>query len=132
MTKPLIFQKTCAEVPEPTRPTASASPRRAAAAADGSGDGTGMSPTCHGPQAPSFRSVRVPGTGVPPGFETGDITEFSLADSFVLGVLRGFRLLQAAGLNAEEKRDILASTKGSLEFEVVTRALQTLWDEQFL
>ena len=116
----------------PTRPTASASPTRTAAAADGSGDGTGMSPTRHGPQAPSFRSVGVPGTGVPPGFETGDITEFSLADSFVLGVLRGFRLLQAAGLNAEEKRDILASTKGSLEFEVVTRALQTLWDEQFL
>ena len=49
-----------------------------------------------------------------------------------MGVLRGFRLLQAAGLSAEEKRDILASTKGSLEFEVVTRALQTLWDEQFL
>ena len=98
-----------------------------------SGDGTGMSPTRHGPKAPSFRSGGVTGsTSPPPGFETGDISEFSLADSFVLGVLRGFRLLQAAGLTADEKRDILASTKGSLEFEVVTQALQTLWDEQFL
>ena len=48
---------------------------------------------------------------------TSDINEFSLADSFVLVVLRGFRLLQSAGLNAEEKRDVLASTKGSLEFQ---------------
>ena len=55
-----------------------------------------------------------------------------MADSFVLGVLRGFRLLQSAGLSPDEKRDILATTKGSLEFEVVTQALQTLWDEQFL
>ena len=66
-------------------------------------------------------------TDAPPGF--GGIDEFSLADSFVL---RGFRLLQSAGLNAEEKRDILPATKGSLEFDVVTKALQTLWDEQFL
>ena len=80
----------------------------------------------------------------PPGPETqhvseasqrGDpeaVDELSLADSFVLGVLRGFSLLQAAGLNADEKRDILSATKGSLEFETITRALQTLWDEQFL
>ena len=45
---------------------------------------------------------------------------FSLADSFVLVALRGFRLLQSAGLNAEEKRDIWSATKGSLEFDVVT------------
>eukprot|EP00435_Cladocopium_sp_Y103_P023742 s4552_g5.t1 len=56
----------------------------------------------------------------------------SSADSFVLGVLRGFRVLQAAGLSPEDKRDILGTTRGSLEFEVVTHALQTLWDEQFL
>ena len=117
----------------PTRPAATASPTRAPASSEGAGDGTGMSPTRQRPKAPSFRSVGVPGsTSPPPGFEGGDISEFSLADSFVLGVLRGFRLLQAAGLSADEKRDILASTKGSLEFEVVTRALQTLWDEQFL
>ena len=45
----------------------------------------------------------------PPGFGT-TIDEFSLADSFVLGVLRGFRLLQSAGLTADEKRDILSAT----------------------
>ena len=60
------------------------------------------------------------------------INELSLADSFVLGVMRGFRLLQAAGLSPEDKRDILATTRGSLEFETVTHGLQTLWDEQFL
>ena len=78
----------------------------------------------------SFRSVGVPGTSAA-GEVQGEINEFSLADSFVLGVLRGFRLLQSAGLSPDEKRDILATTKGSLEFEVVTQALQTLWDEQF-
>ena len=80
---------------------------------------------------PGFRSVGVPGTSAA-GEVQGEINEFSLADSFVLGVLRGLRLLQSAGLSPDEKRDILATTKGSLEFEVVTQALQTLWDEQFL
>ena len=76
--------------------------------------------------------VNVPSqAGVPPGFED-EISELTLADTFVLGVLRGFRLVQAAGLTAEEKRDIVASTHGSLEFDVVVRALQTLYDEQFL
>lgn len=58
--------------------------------------------------------------------------DLSLADSFVLGVLRGFRLLQSAGLSADEKRDILSATKGSLDFSQVSQALQILWDEQFL
>ena len=73
-----------------------------------------MNEASHGPE---------PATGV---------NEMSLADSFVLGVLRGFRLLSAAGLSPEDKRDILGTTRGSLEFDVVTHALQTLWDEQFL
>ena len=60
------------------------------------------------------------------------LTELSLADSFVLGVLRGFRLLQAAGLSPEDRRDILGTTRGSLEYEAVTAALQTLWDEQLM
>ena len=61
------------------------------------------------------------------------IDEISVADSFIMGVLRGWRLLQAAGLNAEEKRDILGSTKNSfLDYEVISSALQTLWDEQLL
>ena len=72
--------------------------------------------------------------GVQPSVAAGDdlLSELSFADSFVLGVLRGYRLLQAAGLSPEERRDILSSTGGSLEFEHVTKALQTLWDEQFL
>ncbi|CAK9036641.1 unnamed protein product, partial [Durusdinium trenchii] len=60
------------------------------------------------------------------------VTELSLADSFVLGVLRGFRLLQASGLSPDDMRDIISATKGSLEFEVVTKALQTLWDDQLV
>ena len=54
----------------------------------------------------------------------------SLADSFILGVLRGWRLLQAASLNHEEKRDILTPTSNSLDYHAVARALQTLWDDQ--
>ena len=83
------------------------------------------------PRTPSHRSVGVPGTDVPPGYEMTS-EDLSLADSFVLGVLRGFRLLQSAGLSADEKRDILSATKGSLDFSQVSQALQTLWDEQFL
>ena len=79
-----------------------------------------------GPSSPSRKAVSVQLTAA------GDISEMSLADSFVLGVLRGFRLLQAAGLNPDEMRDIIGTTKGSLEFPVITRALQTLWDEQLL
>ena len=84
-------------------------------------------------RTPSRRSIGVPGTDAeaPPGFEM-TAEDLSLGDSFVLGVLRGFRLLQSAGLSADEKRDILSATKGSLDFEQISRALQTLWDEQFL
>ena len=60
------------------------------------------------------------------------IDELSMADSFIMGVLRGWRLLQAAGLTAEEKRDILSTTKNSLDYEVVAAALQNLWDDQLL
>ncbi|CAK9050728.1 unnamed protein product [Durusdinium trenchii] len=48
-------------------------------------------------------------------------------DSFVLGVLRGFRLLQAAGLSADGRRDILSATHGSLDFDEVSRAWSS-WD----
>ncbi|CAE7241764.1 Smyd3 [Symbiodinium sp. CCMP2592] len=60
------------------------------------------------------------------------IDEMSVADSFIMGVLRGWRLLQAAGLSAEEKRDILSTTRNSLNYEVISQALQGLWDEQLL
>ena len=113
-----------------------ATPQRSAAAAGPSaqmdaGDGSVGVPSP--PRPRSMRSVGMPSTTMtpPPGFGT-TIDEFSLADSFVLGVLRGFRLLQSAGLTADEKRDILSATKGSLEFDTITQALQTLWDEQFL
>ena len=96
-------------------------------------EGSGGTPIRRrGLSTPSRRSVGVPSTDVPPGFEPLSINEMTLGDSFVLGVLRGFRLLQAAGLTADEKRDIISTTKGSLEFEVITRALQTLWDDQLL
>ncbi|CAK9107021.1 unnamed protein product [Durusdinium trenchii] len=76
--------------------------------------------------SPSRRSA-----GVQPSLAGEELNELSFADSFVLGVSRGFRLLQAAGLSADERRDILSATHGSLDFDEVNRALQTLWDEQF-
>ena len=60
------------------------------------------------------------------------VDELSIADSFIMEVLRGWRLLQAAGLNAEEKRDILSTTKNSLDYETIAAALQNLWDDQLL
>ncbi|CAE7760159.1 unnamed protein product [Symbiodinium sp. KB8] len=39
---------------------------------------------------------------------------------------------EAAGLTAEEKRDILSSTKNSLDYETIAAAPQTLWDDQLL
>jgi ribonuclease HI len=63
---------------------------------------------------------------------TAGVSELSPTDSFIMGVLRGWRLLQAACLNAEETRDILSTTQNRLEFEAISKALQTLWDEQLL
>ncbi|CAE7295575.1 GIP [Symbiodinium sp. CCMP2592] len=80
--------------------------------------------------SPSHRSV--PGNVQPEAEPPGPLDELSFADSFLLGVLRGWRLLQAAGLSPEEKRDILSTSKNSLEYEVIAAALQTLWDEQLL
>lgn len=54
------------------------------------------------------------------------------ADSFVLDVLRGWRLLQAASLSRDEWRDVLSSTGNKLDFESVSNALQVLWDDQLL
>ena len=66
----------------------------------------------------------------PPGFEV--IDELSLTDSFVMGVLRGWRLLQAACLSHEEKRDVLSTTHNKLDYDSISKALQSLWDEQLL
>ncbi|CAE7206830.1 unnamed protein product [Symbiodinium sp. CCMP2592] len=69
--------------------------------------------------------------GESPGVKA-PLDELSVADSFIMDVLRGWRLLQAAGLNAEEKRDILSTTKNSLDYSVISSALQSLWDDQLL
>ena len=51
-------------------------------------------------------------------------------DTFILDVLRGWRLLVAASLSADEWRDVLATTNNKLDYLSVSDALQTLWDEQ--
>lgn len=51
-------------------------------------------------------------------------------DSFILEVLRGWRLLVAAALSQDEWRDVLAATGNRLDYLSISSALQTLWDEQ--
>ena len=51
-----------------------------------------------------------------------DVSEVSLADSFIMGVLRGWRLLKAASLTPEETRDILSTTQNKLDFEAISQA----------
>ncbi|CAE7238727.1 unnamed protein product [Symbiodinium sp. CCMP2592] len=63
-------------------------------------------------------------------FARGIQTDDDTFDSFILDVLRGWRLLQAASLSLEERRDVLSSTANRLDFESVSNALQILWDEQ--
>ena len=60
------------------------------------------------------------------------VDELSMADSLILEVLRGWRLMQASGLTADERRDILASTKNSMKYTVIALALQNVWDDQLL
>ena len=47
----------------------------------------------------------------------------TLTDDFILDVLRGWRLLQAASLTLEECRDVLSSTGNRLDFESVSHGL---------
>ena len=51
-------------------------------------------------------------------------------DSFILDVMRGWRLLVAACLSSDEWRDVLASTGNKLDYQSIADALQVLWDEQ--
>ena len=60
------------------------------------------------------------------------IDEPTMADSFIMNVLRGWRLLQAAGLTAEEQRAILSTTRNSLDHEVVSQALKDFGMINFL
>ena len=61
------------------------------------------------------------------GIQTEDET---YDDSFILEVLRGWRLLQAASLTLEERRDVLSSSANRLDFESVSTAPQILCNEQ--
>jgi hypothetical protein len=56
--------------------------------------------------------------------------ELSEMDSFILDTLRGWHLLAAAALTDEEKRDVLSSTQNKLDYQSITVAVQTLWDDQ--
>ncbi|CAE7252767.1 unnamed protein product [Symbiodinium sp. CCMP2592] len=104
-------------------PTADAPSPTAAPGSSPSHAGGDRSPT-----RPASVSAKEPGEEKAPQA----IDELAIADSFIMEVLRGWRLLQAAGLTAEEKRDILSTTKNSLDYEVIASALQNLWDEQLL
>ena len=107
------------------------------------GERLGLRPWAPG-SSPSHHAEAGPTTSRPPSRASGRhdasepeasvvaLDEMSVADSFIMNVLRGYRLLQAAGLSAEEKRDILAISKNSLDSEVIASALQSLWDEQLL
>ena len=48
-------------------------------------------------------------------------------DSFILDVMRGWRLLVAACLSSDEWRDVLASTGNKLDYQSIADALQVLW-----
>ena len=85
------------------------------------------SPAAFTGMSPSSRAMASSPTGQPsvhPGFHVGD--GFSVEDSFILQVLRGFRLLQASGLTPDEMRDIVAATKGSLDFNSSQRIANTI------
>lgn len=74
---------------------------------------------------------REPSDGPPPGFEDHDPRgSLGPMDTFILDVLRGWRLLVAASLSQEEWRDVLATTGNKLDYLNISDALQTLWDEQ--
>ena len=119
---------------EPPRdPVASAgevkTPTKDASASDGAARASAGSSPSHGEPARRAPSVISAGIQAP---STMGVNELSVTDSFIMGVLQGWRLLQAACLNPEETRDILSATQNSLDFEAISRALQTLWDEQLL
>ena len=74
---------------------------------------------------------REPGDDPPPGFEDQDPRgSLGPMDTFILDVLRGWRLLVAASLSQDEWRDVLATTGNKLDYLNIADALQTLWDEQ--
>ena len=61
--------------------------------------------------------------------EVKDIKEMNELDSFILDTLRGWRLVAAANLHPDEKRDVLTATQTKMEYQIVADALVTLYDE---
>ena len=55
-----------------------------------------------------------------------------MTGSFIIDVRRGWRRLQAAGLNHEEKGDILATSQNRMGYGSIGCALIALWDDQLL
>ena len=55
--------------------------------------------------------------------------EFTDQDSFILRMLRGWRLLRAASLSDAERRDVLAASQNRTDYQSVVQALKSLWDE---
>ena len=92
---------------------------------------SGSSPSHRGGQFDQ-RSTRSSARFVDRSVQPSMVDELSLADSFIMKVLRGWRLLQAATLTPEETRDILSTTQNKLDFEAISQALQSLWDAQLL
>ena len=78
------------------------------------------------PKPPSQKSEPLDGASRG-GFDGGVLGPM---DTFILDVLRGWRLLVAASLSPEEWRDVLATTGNKLEYLQISDALLTLWDEQ--
>ena len=88
---------------------------------------TAGSPKGPGPSSPSRGAPSHRPVDDSPKPEAGGL---STMDSFILDVLRGWRLLVAASLSPDEWRDVLATTGNKLDYLSVSAALQTLWDEQ--
>ena len=88
----------------------------------------------HGSERPAESPVRSPARGSPSRRTTvrpvSEHPELSSMDSFILDVLRGWRLLVAASLSPDEWRDVLATTGNKLDYLSISNALQTLWDDQ--
>ena len=87
--------------------------------------GEGQTP----PEAGSTTSRRSP-VRPPEKHPKGVQTDDDSFDSFILDVLRGWRLLQAAGLTLEERRDVLSST-AALQILTSSRArFSSSWRSQ--
>ena len=87
-----------------------------------------MSPTAASIHGRTFPPASQPGSPIQHGSPIPGV--LGPLDSFILEVLRGWRLLVAASLSNEEWRDVLAATGNKLDYISISNSLQTLWDEQ--